>query len=379
MNVDESWKYLSPTKIVFGQNAFERLKRYILDLNIKQNILLVTGEHFVKESGLLAQLRRMLYDKSVYHFDKIPPNPTHTDIAKGIQFVGNTNIELVIALGGGSALDAGKALAILLKNPGSLDEYLKERKKITQKGIPVIAIPTTSGTASEVTSWATIWDMEKKQKFSMSHQWMFPEYAIVDPILTVTMPRSLTAMTGMDALTHAIESCWSRSSQPISDVFAFRAIRLVRNNIQTACNDPKNMTARTNMSLASLFAGLAFNNTKTAACHSLSYPMTFHFGIPHGLAVSITLKEVIKYNNRVVPEKVRQIVGEFGASSIENFQKILSELMVSIGLPIKLRDLKLKEEDLDLLVTDSVNPERMKNNPVILNKTDIRTILTNIL
>ena len=379
MSPEESWKYLSPTKIVFGQNSFNRLKRYLLDLNIKQNILLVTGQNFIKKYGFLGQLRRMLYDKSIYHFDQVSPNPTQEDILKGIQFVGNTEIELVIALGGGSVLDAGKTLAILLKNPGSLDEYLKGERKITNRGIPVIAIPTTAGTASEVTSWATIWDMEQKRKYSLSHQWMFPEYAIVDPALTVPMPPSLTAMTGLDALTHAIESCWSISAQPISDVFALRAIRLVRNNIQKACDEPKNMIARTNMALASLFAGLAFNNTRTAACHSLSYPMTFHFDIPHGLAVSITLKEVIKYNHRIVPEKVEQIVEEFGESSVEGFIKAIGELMVSIGRPTKLRDLKLREEDLNVLIKDSINPERMKNNPANLTEVDIRTILKNVL
>ena len=164
MSPEESWKYLSPTKIVFGQNSFNRLKRYLLDLNIKQNILLVTGQNFIKKYGFLGQLRRMLYDKSIYHFDQVSPNPTQEDILKGIQFVGNTEIELVISLGGGSVLDAGKTLAILLKNPGSLDEYLKGERKITNRGIPVIAIPTTAGTASEVTSWATIWDMEQKRK-----------------------------------------------------------------------------------------------------------------------------------------------------------------------------------------------------------------------
>ena len=270
-------------------------------------------------------------------------------------------------------------MAILLKNPGTLDEYLKGKRKIMHRGIPLIAIPTTAGTASEVTSWATIWDMEKKNKYSLAHKWMFPEYAIVDPALTVSMSPSLTAMTGMDALTHAIESCWSINSQPISDVFALRAIRLIRNNIQKACDEPGDMTARTNMALASLFAGLAFNNTKTAACHSLSYPMTFHFGIPHGLAVSITLKEVIKYNDRIVPEKVKQIVEEFGESSVEGFIKAIGELMVSIGLPTKLRDLKLREEDLNVLIKDSINPERMKNNPANLTEVDIRTILKNVL
>ena len=295
MKIDESWKYLSPTKIVFGQRSFNTLKKYVLDLNTHQNILIVTGRNSMKKYGYIDQCKRMLYDRSLYFFDRIPPNPTIEVLKEGLEFAGNTDIELVIAIGGGSALDAGKSLAILLKNPGSLSEYLRGKASFHNKGLPFIAIPTTSGTASEVTCWATIWDLLNKKKYSLSHEWMFPDYAIIDPLLTVHMSPQLTACTGMDALTHAIESCWSRSAQPISDSFALRAIKLIRKNIKTAYDEPQNLAARINMAMASLFAGLAFNNTKTAACHSISYPMTFNYNIPHGLAVSITIHDCVLY------------------------------------------------------------------------------------
>jgi alcohol dehydrogenase class IV len=206
---------------------------------------------------------------------------------------------------------------------------------------------------------------------------MFPDYALIDPMLTVHMPVKLTALTGMDALTHAIEACWSKNSQPVSDVFALRAIRLIYKNIKLACDEPKNIQARKNMSLASLFAGLAFNNTKTAACHSISYPMTSNFNIPHGLAVSITIKEVIKFNSKVAPNKVNQIIEECGASSLDDFISKLIDLMHSINLPTRLRDLSLREQDIETILADSIHPDRMKNNPAQLNKEDIRTILTN--
>ena len=379
MNVDESWGYLSPTKIVFGLHSFDQIKRYVLNLNIKQNVLLVTGKESMRRLGYVDRLKRSLFDRSIYHFDRICQNPTQEDILEGLRFVGNTNIELVIALGGGSALDAGKSLAVLLKNPGSIEGYLQGNVNFSHKSLPVIAVPTTAGTASEVTCWATIWDMKEKKKYSLVHESMFPEYAIIDPNLTICMPPFLTACTGMDALTHAIESCWSRNSQPISDVFALRAIRLVRKNIKKAYDDPENLTARKNMALASLFAGLAFNNTKTAACHSLSYPMTMLFNIPHGLAVSITIKEVIKENYRASPEKVQQIIEEFGASSVDEFNEILVDLMKSIGLPVRLRDLSLNEENIDQIIEAGINPDRMKNNPADLSKVDIRKILMNTL
>jgi alcohol dehydrogenase len=379
MNIDESWKYLSPTKIVFGLHSFDLIKKYVLGLNIKQNVLLVTGKESMKKFGYVDRLRRILFDRSIYHYDQIPPNPTQENISEALRFVGNTNIELVIALGGGSVIDAGKTLAVLLKNPGSIEEYLQGKTHFSRRGLPFIAVPTTAGTASEVTCWATLWDMQNKKKYSLSHEWMFPQYAIIDPCLTVHMSTFLTACTGMDALTHAIESCWSRSSQPISDVFALRAIHLVRKNIKKACEEPDNLTARRNMSLASLFAGLAFNNTKTAACHSLSYPMTMLFNIPHGLAVSITIKEVIKYNYKASPEKVQQIIEEFGVSTLDEFNEGIVDLMKSIELPIRLRDLNLNEKNIDQIMESGINPERLKNNLAELSKKDIRTILMNSL
>ena len=377
MPLDQTWNYLSPTKVVFGRNSFQTLKKIVLSQNIVKNILLVTGKSNMKKYGYVDQVHKMLYNWSIYHFDKTPPDPTPEAVEEALQFARPRKIELIIAMGGGSALDMGKVLAILLKNNGSLEEYLEGKRNIEKPGVPLVAIPSTAGTASEVTCWATLWGKEKKKKYSLTHQWMFPKFSIADPMLTVNMPPQLTAHTGMDALTHAIEAAWSKNAQPISDVFALRAIKLNRQNLKCAYDHPKDLEARTNMALASLLAGLAFNNTKTAACHSLSYPMTLNFGIPHGLAVSITLKEVIKYNYQALPKKVMQIVEEFGCSSVEEFSEALSELMLSLGLPIRLRDLNLKEKDIELLLVEGVNPDRMGNNPINLSSEDIRTILIN--
>jgi alcohol dehydrogenase len=378
MSLDQTWNYLSPTKIVFGQNSFQTLKKIVLSQNVAKNILLVTGQSSMKKFGYVDQVYKMLYNWSIYHFDGAPPDPTPEAINDAINFARPRKIELVIAMGGGSALDVGKVLAILLKNNSTLEEYL-EGGNIQNPGVPLIAIPSTSGTASEVTRWATIWakEKDKKKKYSLDHQWMFPDFSIVDPMLTVSMPPQLTAYTGMDALTHAIEAAWSKNAQPISDVFALRAIRLNQQNLKRAYDYPEDLEARTNLALASLLAGLAFNNTKTAACHSLSYPMTLNFGIPHGLAVSITIKEVIKYNYRALPKKVMQIVEEFGCSSVDEFCESLSEMMTSLGLPIRLRDLNLKEKDIELLMAEGINPDRMGNNPANLSSEDVRTILTN--
>ena len=379
MSLDQTWNYLSPTKIFFGQNSFQSLKKIVLSLNVAKNILLITGQSSMKKFGYVDQVNKMLYNWSVYHFDGVPPDPTPEAINDAINFARPRKIELVIAMGGGSALDVGKVLAILLKNNGTVEEYLEREREIENPGVPLIAIPSTSGTASEVTCWATVWakKKDKKKKYSLTHQWMFPDFCIVDPVLTVSMPPQLTAYTGMDALTHAIEAAWSKNAQPISDVFALRAIRLNRQNLKRAYDYPEDLEARTNMALASLLAGLAFNNTKTAACHSLSYPMTLSFGIPHGLAVSITIKEVIKYNYRVLPNKVMQIVEEFGCSTVEEFSKALSELMVSLSLPIRLRDLNLKEKDLEFLLNEGINPDRMENNMATLSREDIQAILKN--
>ena len=373
--MDLTWKYLSPTKIVFGQNAFQQLKKIVLSLDVKKNILLVTGRSSMKRFGFVDQINKMLYNWSIYHFDDVSSNPTLESVLEGLKLASCRKIDLVIAMGGGSALDVGKILAILLKNPGSPEDYLEGNLKIENPGIPFIAIPSTAGTASEVTCWSTIWNFEKKKKFSLTNQWMFPDYAIVDPFLTIHMNPELTAHTGMDALTHAIEAAWSKNAQPISDVFALRAIKLNYQNLKRAYDHPEDIEARTGMALASLCAGLAFNNTKTAACHSLSYPMTLNFGVPHGLGVSITLKEIIKYNYKAIPKKVTQIIEEYNCSSVHEFADTLSAMMESLGLPVRLKDLGIKENDIEIIVNESVHPDRMKNNPIDLSRDDIRQIL----
>ena len=161
--MDLTWKYLSPAKIVFGQNAFQKLKKIVLSLDVKKNILLVTGRSSMKRFGFVDQVNKMLYNWSIYHFDDVSSNPTLESVLEGLKFGACRKIDLVIGMGGGSALDVGKILAILLKNPGSPEDYLEGNFKIENPGIPFIAIPSTAGTASEVTCWSTIWNFEKKK------------------------------------------------------------------------------------------------------------------------------------------------------------------------------------------------------------------------
>ena len=175
MPLDPTWNYLSPTKIVFGLNSFQSLKKIVLSENVTRNILLVTGQSNMKKYGYVDQLYKMLYNWSIYHFDAVSPDPTPKVVQEGLKFIGSRKIELIIALGGGSVLDVGKTLAILLKNRGSLSDYLEGTKDIENPGIPIIAIPTTAGTASEVTCWATVWDKKLKKKYSLSHKVCFSQ------------------------------------------------------------------------------------------------------------------------------------------------------------------------------------------------------------
>ena len=165
MPLDQTWNYLSPAKIVFGQNSFQTLKKIVLSQNITKNILLVTGQINMKKYGYVDQIYKMLYNWSVYHFDAVSPDPTPEVIQEGMKFIEPRKIELIIALGGGSVLDVGKVLSTLLKNKGSLSEYLEGNKNLENPGVPIIAIPTTAGTASEVTCWATIWNKKKKKNY----------------------------------------------------------------------------------------------------------------------------------------------------------------------------------------------------------------------
>jgi len=359
------WEFQLPTRIIFGRGSLGRLWETI---NTKK-ILLVTGKRGFREQTV-RRIRKQLSNVEITVYDRIEPNPTYQSVDEGVELLEKNDCEAVVALGGGSTIDAAKLMASIAVNKGKAYEYAYQGKKIEKKGLPLIAIPTTAGTGSEVTPFLVVSDREKKLKVPVRNRHLFPKVAIVDPELTVSMPREVTASTGADALSHALEALWSKKSQPISDYLALRAAKIIFENLKKACEEPGNIDAREEMSLASLLAGIAISSAVTGPSHAISYPLTSIFGIPHGNACSLTLPEVMEYN-ALRNEKINRITQLYGPEK-------LRELFKDVGLRTRLEEFGIKEKDVPAIV-DGASSSNLENNIVEMRREDAKAILDKIL
>jgi len=359
------WEFQLPTKIVFGRGSFSRVWENV----DRKKVLLVTGKSGFREHTI-GRIRKQLSNVELTIYDGVEPNPTYQNVDGGAALIENKGCELVIALGGGSAIDAAKLMACIAVNKGKAYEYAFQGKKIEKKGLPLIAIPTTAGTGSEVTPFAVISDREKKLKAPVRNRYLFPKVAVIDPELTASMPVGLTANTGADALAHALEALWSKKAQPLTDYLALRAVKIIFENLKKACDEPKNMDVREEMCLASLLAGIAISNVSIGAAHAISYPLTTHFGIAHGNACSLTLPDVMEFN-ALRSEKINRITPLYGPER-------LRELFGEVGLKTKLSEFGIKREDIPL-IADGVLISRLEVNIVEMRKEDVVVILNKIL
>lgn len=372
-------EYSMPTEIVFGRGALMSITKEQLIFRAKM-IVLVTGDHFKRSeefSNLKAKLGEKGRDLFVYE-DSV--KTSDFDMVNGLtRFLWENQPDVVVTIGGGTVIDTAKSAAILAKNEGTVEDYLVGKKKITSGSINLIAIPTTAGTGSEVTPWAVVWDYKNNKKYSLSSLLMFPSLAIVDPSLTDELPPKITAETGIDALTQAIEAYWSKFHNPASDKYALEAVSLATEYLPCAVNSPDSKS-RDMMTRASLFSGLAFSNTKTTICHSVSYPITIHWGIAHGQAVSITLPKMIEYSlSSLGKERSDALLLAIGAKTIKEAPKKIKSLMESIGLATRLSELGMTENDINTIVSEGYNPDRMNNAPRIPTHSELKELLKSIL
>lgn len=289
-----SLRYHNPVAIRFGAGAIAELPTVLAG----RRAVLVTFPQ-ARGLGLVDRLREILGARLVAVEDRIEPNPDVGYLAPMYErfWRDHAGCEAVVAVGGGSAIDTAKALAVGTAS-GRFDELLAllaTGKPFTPGRIKaLVAVPTTAGTGSEVTPWATIWDRAAGKKHSLHLPQTWPETAIVDPELMLTLPASVTVQSGLDALSHALESIWNVNANPVSDTFAVAAAREVMATLPALLDDLGSVELRSRMALAALQAGMAFSNTKTALAHSISYEMTLRFGLPHGIACSFTLPMVLQ-------------------------------------------------------------------------------------
>lgn len=309
------WRYCVPTSIHFGRGLFSQVG--VLTRFAGERPLIVTGRQSARRTGMLEYLLEQLPEAVV--FDAVEENPGTAVCARGAALCRQHGCDVVVALGGGSPIDAAKAIAVLATNPGDCNDYFGA-EKYRQPPLPIVAIPTTSGTGSEVTPYSVLTREDDNTKRTISGAALFPRIAICDPELTLTMPRAVTAATGLDALSQCMEGIVSRSGTPMGDILAFEGIRLLREFLPRALDTPDDVEAREQVMFAALLSGCVIAQSGTTIVHGMGYAYTCHFDIAHGLANALLLAPVFKFNARHLPDKVARIasaLGEPGGGIVE--------------------------------------------------------------
>jgi alcohol dehydrogenase len=320
------WAYWNPVRIRFGAGLFDE----VAGLIGKRRWALVTYDQPIFQA--LANRLAASAGAPVATISNIETNPDCADLAESCRLFGAAaqRAEVIVALGGGSMIDAAKVLAASGGDFETVRRHLVDKVPLDAASIvPIIAVPTTAGTGSEVTSWATVWDSANGSKYSLAHPELYPETALLDPTLTIGAPRGLTLATGLDALSHALESIWNVNGNPVSANYAVEAAREIIDTLPRLLDRPDDAELRLRQMRASLLAGLAFSNTKTALAHNISYDITLKHGTIHGIACSFSLPIVMRWATGVQPQcdaALRRVFGpdlEAGAERLETFLKNL--------------------------------------------------------
>jgi alcohol dehydrogenase class IV len=300
-----------PAAVVVGEGALAELPAQVRRLGA-QRVLLVT-DRFFATNGLAARVVGLLTEAGIASdvFDEVQPDPTDVTVRAGVARYRAVGADLLVALGGGSPIDAAKAIAMLATNAEPLSQYMGYHK-VARPGAPLIAIPTTAGTGSEVTKVSVITDTGRDVKMMMLDVHLLPTVAIVDYELSMSMPRDLTAHVGVDTLTHGIEAYVSRKATPMTDPLALSCIRLVATHLPTACAEPGNREARAGMSLAAVHGGMAFANSSVCLVHGMSRPIGALFHVPHGLSNAVLLPAVTRFSLPGAPTRYAAIARAMG-------------------------------------------------------------------
>jgi len=372
-----SFVFEVPNKVVFGCGVSQQIVAWAKRLNGRS--LMVVCDPGVKAAGIADPLLQLLEDSfaQVACFQAVTPDPDIALVNSMTKFAYDHQANLLIAIGGGSAIDATKAVRVLLSGGGYITDY-EGMDKISQMTIPMIAIPTTSGTGSEVTSFSIVSDHARKRKMVLAGRAIAADVALIDPMLTLSMPKSVTASTGMDAMTHAIEAALSTMATPLTDVNAYKAISLIYDYLPKAIHSPENIEARTQVMLGSVLAGIAFNSAILGLAHAIAHPLGVVCGLAHGLANAIVLPEVVAFNGRFVPEKVIAIGKAIGLSadqlSVNAVVDALAHLNGDIGIP-SLTQVGIRAEQFDEIAELTLQEISLFTNPAPVTLHDVKAVL----
>ncbi|MHC4663640.1 MAG: iron-containing alcohol dehydrogenase [Planctomycetota bacterium] len=379
MNLLKAFAFELPTVVRFGPGVVSELPQVLKEKNLNR-ALLVTDKG-IAQSGLLERITGSLKKGQIEFeiFDSVEPNPKDYNVADGTSAAKSIDADCIVAVGGGSPIDCAKAVAVLATYGGKPRHYAGPGK-ITGRVLPVIAIPTTAGSASEVTFSAVITDSEERTKFSYRSTRIAPVYTFADPEMTVTMPPPLTAATGMDALTHAVEAYTATEAEPISDAAALYAIELVSKHLKAAFDDGENLEARSGMLVGSILAGIAFSHSDVASVHCLAESLGGMYDLPHGVCNAVILPVMMEYCMDYCAEKYARIAGamEIGFSDSDDGARKAVAFVKKLACDVKLpafSSLGVEESDFEELAEKSEKNGSNKSNPRPMKKEDYLEIL----
>lgn len=357
------WDYIQPVNIKFGEGMLGKLREVTDELGLKKGILV--SDPFFAKNGLADRLMEENKGLLTCMYSNISPNPEVTEVDACAALMKEEKVEFTVALGGGSALDCAKAASTICFTEDSIRKYHGTGVALPKEHLPIIAIPTTAGTGSEVTCVSVLSDHELGKKGPINNNNFYPAVALIDPELTYTLPPYMTASCGIDVLCHAVEGFWSKGHQPICDALALHASELVFENIRTVYEDPQNKEARAKMAEASVIAGLAFTLPKTTSSHACSFPLTNLLHIPHGEACGLTLDYFAKINGAdpVEGPRINRFAQKLGFKDMSDMAGAIAQLKKDLKLRTDLKEFNLTDEQVAALVQGSKHPN-MLNNPV---------------
>lgn len=374
----EPFVHFNPVEIHFGKGSFEHAgmlaKRY------GNKALVVTGGHSMKKIGATEKLLGYLETSGVdaLVFDEVEPNPSYTTVDKGAELAGKC--DMVIGLGGGSAMDAAKAIAIASFNAKPISSYFSGDKP--SEAMPVIEIATTAGTGSEADRYFVLTDPRTGEKHGLGYRCSYPVASVIDPMLMKSMPPRITASTGIDAFFHGLESYVSRKSTHMGNLYAKEAMKLIINNLEKAFRNGDDIKARENMALASTLAGMAIDVGRTTLLHALEHPLSGHLDVPHGEGLAALSIAYIEFTYPACPEKfayIASLLGEdvAGTGAEEGAERSMDgmrKFLERVGMNVRLKDMGADEDMIDTFVNDALKSHLLKITPRPASAADMREI-----
>ncbi len=355
------FEYYMPTRLIFGRGKLEELAKR--PLPGKKALIVITNGRSMRSLGYLARVENCLKKQGIEAvvFDKVLPNPVEEHVMEAAELVRNENCDFIIGLGGGSAIDSAKSVAVMARNPGSYWEYVKGERQLSENVLPIIAIPTTAGTGTESDPWTVITNSETNEKVGFGIPETFPFLSIIDPELMVSVPTRLTAYQGMDAFFHSVEGYLANVAQPVSDLYALDSIRLINEYLPQAVADGNNLQAREQMAWASTQAGMVESISSCISEHSMEHALSaFYPELPHGaglVALSVPYYSyLLKKDRKKVKERYIDMARAMGKSGDkpELFISALKELIEKVGLGgLRLSEWGIKKDEAENLAANS--------------------------